>query len=226
LLSAIPAVAARGDGPGVAKTPRPRLDAPAHFPLTAGASWWYDVIYDSLGRSFEFGYRVRSRSGDDYKGRPSVRLDTSLATGKRRKEVLQREHYSLSPSGDVLCLALDNGSIHVPFAPPQVLLKNGALAGEAWTWEGTFKGRQARSTTRFVGPRSLSLKGRRFDCIVIEIEARDAARTTALRRRLWFARGAGLVQELCDDLREGAPGRLEGRLSRWDPPGPTEPRKE
>jgi hypothetical protein len=152
---------------------------------------------------------LKCEAAPDYDGRPSWVVLTRLGTGRRRDEVLQREFYSFSAGGDLICYRRDNGPVAVPLDPPQVLLKSGMRVGDSWDWRGRFAGRPAFARFEVLAAETIEYGGEDKKqktlalCVGSEIRIDDAAKTNTQSRKLWFAEGIGLVKELSKD-RSGA----------------------
>lgn len=160
------------------------------FPLLDGAEWHYQVERKVGKITSSFAYRVKCEK----EGKLFV-LKTRLATGRRRKEILQREYLELSKTGDVLCGVRENGPIRVPLKPAQVLLKGQMKEGQSWSWTGTYKGRKASSQYKVLGFETITVGTTKFRCLKLSLKTQTVKPASKQLRTFWYAPKVGLVRE-------------------------------
>lgn len=191
------------------------------FPLIPGSNWHYEVQFDSGGGPTPLQYRVSCRRdrrwGMDEKR--AYTLETTRASGRRRREVLQVEYYEVQDDGAVVCTQRDNGPIAVAIKPPQVLLPGGPLkVGQAWEWKGRYAGRPAESSSKILRREKVKILGEERACWVVEVKT--TSMNSNLRRVLWLADGLGLARESTISLDPKAQLKLEGACSQYYRPKP------
>lgn len=189
------------------------------FPLIPDMEWHYDIthVYGKTEKKLPFRVKVES---DDHKfqGRLARSLKTRLVSGRKRKEVLQREYYCFAKNGDLQCYKRENGPVDVPLDPPQTILKASMKKGMKWAWEGTYKGRKAKSTWEVKGFTKLTLEKVSYDCIVISQYTEADKSKSVQNRTLWFAKGIGLVKENAVDKTSNGDLKLMGVLKSYSRP--------
>lgn len=217
LTSSLGVAALRAEDDPPSKSKRTTGKAEDYFPLKPGTVWQYDIKMIGGPVVHAFGFKVICRADGKDEGRPCFALDTHLATGRRRKELLQRESYKVAKDGSRLCTERTNGPLTVPLKPAQTLLPGRFKVGQEWSWKGTYKGRKGQSKSRVERFETLTIEKTDYDCAVLTVETRSEDGATSQHRTLWLARGIGLVKEVSKDKRKGVEARLEGLLHRHTP---------
>jgi hypothetical protein len=191
------------------------------FPLVPNMMWQFDIEKTRGKRTFNWPFRIKVEdSTHNYKGQKAYSFKTRLTSGKRRKEVLQREYYYVAKTGDILCYRRDNGPIQVPLSPPQTVLKSSLTVGLKWTWKGTYKGRAASSSTEVKRFEKLTLEKKVYDCVVIHSVTTTVKPETTQLRTLWFAKGVGLVKEKAIEKWGKSSDELLGQMKSYSRPAP------
>ena len=189
------------------------------FPLIPDMEWHYDVTHSQGKQERKVPFRVKVEEGDyKYKGLSARSFKTRLASGRKRKEVLQREYYCFTKTGDLICYKRENGPVEVPLDPPQTILKASLKKGTTWTWKGTYKGRKANSTWKVVGFKKLILEKKNYDCIVVHQLTKREKSDVDQERTLWFAKGIGLVKEVALESGPNYKSKLTGVLKSYSRP--------
>ncbi|MDF1660516.1 MAG: hypothetical protein P1V97_02005 [Planctomycetota bacterium] len=189
------------------------------FPLIPDMEWHYDITHVRGKMEKKMPFRVKVETDDHkFQGRLARSFKTRLASGRKRKEVLQREYYCYAKNGDLQCYMRENGPVEVPLDPPQTILKGTMTKGSKWSWEGTFKGRKAKSSWEVKGFAKLSLEKVIYDCIVISQTTKANASKSVQTRTLWFAKGIGLVKEYAADTSPVGKVELTGVLKSYSRP--------
>ena len=189
------------------------------FPLVPDMEWPYDISHVRGKVEKKMPFRVKVE-GDDHKfqGRQARSFKTRLASGRKRREILQREFYCYAKNGDLQCYMRENGPVDVPLDPPQTILKASMTKGTKWSWEGTYKGRKAKSSWEVKGFAKLTLEKVTYDCIVISQFTKSASSKSEQIRTLWFAKGIGLVKEYAVDKSPSGKIVLTGVLKSFSRP--------
>lgn len=189
------------------------------FPLVPDMEWHYQITHTYGKNVRKMPFRVKVETDDHkFQGRPARSLKTRLASGRKRKEVLQREYYCFAKNGDLQCYMRENGPVEVPLDPPQTILKANMAKGDTWTWDGTYKGRKGKSTWEVKGFEKLTLEKVAYDCIVIQQKTESVKIKSVHTRTLWFAKGIGLVKEDAVDNGPNGVVKLAGVMKSYSRP--------
>ena len=211
--------------PGLGDDAR-QVKAVDFFPMIPEMEWHYSIVHTANKRTRSFPLRVKVESDKrEYKGQQARSFKTRLTSGRRRKEVLQREFFCLSKKGEILCFRRDNGPVEVPLVPAQIILKATLFVGQKWVWKGAYKGRAASCRFEVRRFEKLTLAKNNYDCVVIGQITETMSPKSHQDRTLWFARGVGLVKEEAKEKLKTGDVKLVGQLTNYSRPGKPEKKK-
>lgn len=174
--------------------------AEPYFPLPNGQVWTYQLDLTRGEEKQSLVYTATVIGSEQLEGR-----DCQVIEHRSGTRLLQKTWYALDPDGTVRNPRRQNGGrIHVLRDADgdhgRVLLTPAALEAGKGSWSWRTPDGSAEGTIRVVGHERLRLPKplrAELDCVVLLEEGtfKAGGRTATQERRIWLARGMGLVKE-------------------------------